>query len=163
MVESNVLGDQGKGEEVIMVTNRDDEERTTGRFGTHRVVVIGQIGQAHEPILDTVEETLIDDDVMKTTTVVFRRCTVCGRVMHNEAELGGACGRCGAALCLECSKQRACVRCGRCHCFDCSIVIANSIYCRRHAIEELGGRVFAVLVILGVVCGIAMVIWNVAS
>jgi len=144
-----------------MVTRQDGEERPTVRSTARKIVVVGPVGRAHEPILDTTEETSVEEDgLVEITTVTLGRCQACGRTIHGESELGGAC-LCGGVLCLECSKRR-CVRCGLCVCLTCSVEISGSVYCRRDGLLELAGRVLTIFILISIVCSIAAAVWHFA-
>lgn len=142
-----------------MVTNGDNQDQPSGRFGTHKEVVIGPPGHAERPILNTTEETFIGQDVLETTTVEITRCRACGRAIHNEAEVGGVCGQCNGVLCCDCT-QRRCIVCGHCLCRTCSLDILGSVYCRPDGSRQLASWALAVLIAIGLVGGLMWLVLN---
>ena len=158
MVEGHVLEGANNEEEAVMMPNEDHQGQPSARSIARKVVVVDPEGRTQEPILDTTEETLVDQDVLEMTTVTLGCCQPCGSVIHGEAELGGAC-LCGGVLCVECSKRR-CVRCGHCVCLTCSVEIGGSVYCRRHAVQQLIGWALVILMVVSAICGIVALIWH---
>lgn len=114
-------------------------------------VEVGGRARSGLPAFET-EETqgMGPDGYLETEMGVLHTCPVCGGVMRQQAEAGGACP-CGVLICATCVGRRRCSMslCRQPTCLDCGIDLFGRVYHRAHARLEVGGFALAALVLTG--------------